>query len=623
MLVKHFKSKSNYVCKIAGILNTTAVPVVLVNLLDFSDQEKFSDMLESLKNLYLEHDQPPLLVIDTIGQVISSNKLAWIDSLIEIHPDIKVIHYTSGWDPGNGKYHTITDFTTFFKHLTNMWGDAFSGVATHHFIALANHPRAHRTRFINLMLNKKLQRYGYFSIGSGWPVQQAKEYFEGNRQCLGIDIENLSYFPSHLDDIVQSDIWGQDQAKTLQLTYNISDYRISDALLHVVLETSYEQLTDLYLDTDMAVPMITEKTVKPFALGQIPLILGPQGMVDKIRNIGFDLFDDIVDTSYDLEPDPEIRISKFVDSLEKFIQAHPVYQLQNLKHKLLHRLRSNRSLAEKFINADIVYQKITYYLSTINQSPTTEIQKPDWLYEQPPIQFNFQNRGKTLLWNGTDTESLFKKNMADTTGSNLIKKLGWDRTEISYKYNSHGFRCDEFDGRPCALALGCSFTEGTGLPIEMTWPSLLSKMIDLHVWNLGSGGASIDTAFRTLEFYIDKLRPRAVFLLIPPKNRFEYCDIDNGYPVAHPSHPSQKHQSFIKEWMTQTRNGEYNTRKTLLAMQKLCDNHAVPMLYVDHEVTEHATRLTTPDLARDLMHRGSLYQMNKADTFFKQFLAIQ
>lgn len=238
----------------------------------------------------------------------------------------------------------------------------------------------------------------------------------------------------------------------------------------------------------------------------------------------------------------------------------------------------------------------------------------NWLKDTPPYQFNYQHRGQLLLWNGSDQEQLYRKNLSQRDTRLMIESLRWDKIEITYRYNSHGFRCDEFDDRPCALALGCSFTEGTGLPIEMTWPTYLSELLDIHVWNLGSGGGTIDTVFRMLEYYIDKLHPRMIFILIPPQDRLEYCSIDNGYPILS-INDMVRHPSFAKEWLTQTKNGEYITRKTLLAIEKICDNFSVPVIL---EGNEWQSISPYRDLARDLMHRGPVYQQRKARTFFNR-----
>ena len=46
---------------------------------------------------------------------------------------------------------------------------------------------------------------------------------------------------------------------------------------------------------------------------QIPVVIGSQGLVSSIRNRGFDMFDDLVDTSYDCLPN-ETRLTTALES---------------------------------------------------------------------------------------------------------------------------------------------------------------------------------------------------------------------------------------------------------------------------------------------------------------------
>ena len=243
------------------------------------------------------------------------------------------------------------------------------------------------------------------------------------------------------------------------------------------------------------------------------------------------------------------------------------------------------------------------------------------LSDQPPLQNNYTYKGSTQLWNGSDQLERYEKNMQTSSTCLLLQKYGWINSAIEYSYNSHGFRCSEFDDKPCALALGCSFTEGTGLHLHQTWPHLLSTMLDFTVWNLGSGGGSIDTVFRIVEHYIDRLNTKYIFLLIPPVNRLEYCDINNGFPVIHPSN-IENHKSFAKEWFSQPFNGIYNTKKTLLAIEQLCTKANIPLFtYFSYDALSEYGKgdNRNTDFARDLMHPGVSYQKYVTDIMHSKF----
>lgn len=73
--------------------------------------------------------------------------------------------------------------------------------------------------------------------------------------------------------------------------------------------------------------IITEKSLFAFAAGQIPLVIGHRGIVQQCRELGFDMFDDIVDTSYDqLGDDDRWRqaLERNRDLLERGVDASAV-----------------------------------------------------------------------------------------------------------------------------------------------------------------------------------------------------------------------------------------------------------------------------------------------------------
>jgi hypothetical protein len=62
---------------------------------------------------------------------------------------------------------------------------------------------------------------------------------------------------------------------------------------------------------------LTEKAWKPFKTHQLPLYIGLPGYVDVIRNLGFDVYDDFIDHSYDKEMNHIERIKMVVDELNR------------------------------------------------------------------------------------------------------------------------------------------------------------------------------------------------------------------------------------------------------------------------------------------------------------------
>jgi len=217
---------------------------------------------------------------------------------------------------------------------------------------------------------------------------------------------------------------------------------------------------------------------------------------------------------------------------------------------------------------------------------------------------NYPDKGKTLYWKATDTKELFNQNCSNPEKKELLRSLGWlDPDVISYKLNSFGFRDDEFDNRVNGIALGCSHTEGIGIPEFYTWPRVLSRLLNTYIWNLGVGGSSIDTTFRLLDHWLPKLKPKFVVLCAPDMNRFEIFDSTNPVSILPMHNQCFKHlHDYYKVWAASEYNAQVLKRKNLLAMQQLCHQAYIPFRYLDHMSFRGSAR--GPAGARDLMHHG-------------------
>ena len=84
----------------------------------------------------------------------------------------------------------------------------------------------------------------------------------------------------------------------------------SKCAVNIVTETLYDPVPGLF----------SEKTLHALFAQQIPIIIGSQGLVSSIRAHGFDMFDDVVDTSYDSLPN-EIRIPRALELNRDLIQG--------------------------------------------------------------------------------------------------------------------------------------------------------------------------------------------------------------------------------------------------------------------------------------------------------------
>ena len=79
---------------------------------------------------------------------------------------------------------------------------------------------------------------------------------------------------------------------------------------------------------------------------------------------------------------------------------------------------------------------------------------------------------RDLLWTFGDTEVIYNKNKK--------KGVPYGPGDIVYRYNNFGYRCPDFSlwkMPPSVVYLGCSHTEGTGIPYEEVWTYKLHKMV--------------------------------------------------------------------------------------------------------------------------------------------------
>ena len=232
----------------------------------------------------------------------------------------------------------------------------------------------------------------------------------------------------------------------------------------------------------------------------------------------------------------------------------------------------------------------------------------------PPPHFGYPLANQTLDWLPTDTKENYEKLIQDPEHREYFANLGWDQPgAITYKINSHGFRSDEFDGGPYMVALGCSYSMGIGLPNESIWPQQTADALGLKCANLSWGGYSADSCYRLAEYWIPKLRPAYVCMLVPPRSRVELLLDDQDLlirqtPVEVFMPGSQStmfspNDHYLKHWFLNDENANVNQRKNVLAIRQLCADLNIPCTIYNAEEHMWWSREEI-GYARDAMHGG-------------------
>ena len=82
---------------------------------------------------------------------------------------------------------------------------------------------------------------------------------------------------------------------------------------------------------DFPYPYFTEKTLRPLASKRMFIMIGPCGLLARLRKQGFRTFDPFINESYDLIKDPGDRMSAVLEEIDRLCSI----SLDDVKEKML------------------------------------------------------------------------------------------------------------------------------------------------------------------------------------------------------------------------------------------------------------------------------------------------
>jgi hypothetical protein len=175
---------------------------------------------------------------------------------------------------------------------------------SHRYTALNRFHKWWRATVMTELLNRGLLADSYWSYnniecGDQWqdnPIELSQ--FSGLEQQVKSFVKRGTMSCDTLDPVQQNSHW------TLVAEH------FDDAYCHLVLETLYdaEQSNGAFL---------TEKTFKPIRHAQPFVVFGTANTLTTLRELGYHVYDNFLDNSYDLETDNTKRFQKTLLTLEK------------------------------------------------------------------------------------------------------------------------------------------------------------------------------------------------------------------------------------------------------------------------------------------------------------------
>lgn len=223
-----------------------------------------------------------------------------------------------------------------------------------------------------------------------------------------------------------------------------------------------------------------------------------------------------------------------------------------------------------------------------------------------------------LYWYTTDSKENYKRNCHDHP---RVMEF-WEDKEVVYEFNKFGFRSPEFTKSDNNIVfLGCSHTTGIGLPVEETFPHIISKELGMNLCNLGIPGGSNDTCYRLANFWIPTIRPKLVVYKKVEQYRQELKMYGNHAVYWHGFHARKDNQKVAQsnfgdywdQWASHEENSKFNAQKNIDAVEAICNRLGIKF-YVMGE-SRYGRDRNRPDLvtlARDLQHPGQVENKDQA-----------
>jgi hypothetical protein len=191
------------------------------------------------------------------------------------------------------------------------------------FISLARRPSINRALMTRALLEKFDPDQGLISFGSlGSVIDEIR------------DVMAPYPVPRLLDGLVDFD-----------RQHEPPDPRFFCCMINVINEAS-----DLEDPSTHVSIFMTEKTFKCFAWRQIPVWNAVPGLVQRVRTLGFDVFDDLLQHHfYDSVQDNHERRAGVIEILSRFCDSHQ-HDLNGVRQEIWPRIQHNADLLRRYIS---------------------------------------------------------------------------------------------------------------------------------------------------------------------------------------------------------------------------------------------------------------------------------
>ena len=228
----------------------------------------------------------------------------------------------------------------YYKQIVNIKNNFFPK-----FLCLNGRPDWHRYYTLQRLVDKNLYNNGYVSFLNRY-----------NNLYNQYEFQNFLSVYTGSPNFVK-DIYNNKKLLILDKTNEEIHKNDRSHLPYIYEDTSISLVTETYPDAKRGL-FITEKSYKPIANCHFQIWIAQPGMVDFFRLAGYDMFDDIIDNSYDTVSNDIERFEKALTSLEKFLTDCNSLT-DDKKQELQNRLTANQT---KYLNIKLSTEEIQSWL---------------------------------------------------------------------------------------------------------------------------------------------------------------------------------------------------------------------------------------------------------------------
>tara|TARA_R100000008_G_scaffold35659_1_gene20254 strand:+ start:413 stop:1711 length:1299 start_codon:yes stop_codon:yes gene_type:complete len=300
--------------------------------LDYISELALDDLKSGKSKLFIFHgyEGPSISDGDTIlkdGDVlieklekigISSKNVIYCDANLNLPEYYKDIKLFGVCDTANTFWKFNMENTQNTYHVDDGKGNyenlihGKSKIRPYYYLCYNRLPKDHRAYFITSLFNNDLIERGLVSFPSEklalhcqiWPG----EYLSKEHLKWDIDTSRVEELKSQLPFIVDKKRFENNYSETFQTIENYLD-----TYVNIVTESRCSDFASGRGDS----PNLSEKTWKPIMNFHPFIIVGNKGVLKKLREFGFDVFDDFFDNSYDELDGVDERILAITNQIKR------------------------------------------------------------------------------------------------------------------------------------------------------------------------------------------------------------------------------------------------------------------------------------------------------------------